>query len=464
MKKFRLYVIFMAATAFLFTYCSKEEDAALGGDEKTTLSFGAVLNDLVNRSSALKQQLDIPECSDDAPAFVDIVLSGTTEVGSVENPLRVTVNVSPSDYDGDGIDEYFTHEHPDLELDSGSYTLEWFVVRNANLEIIWVAPVSGGDMAKLVNNPLPLNFSLSAGTKEYVDVEVLCFDDREVNAYGYSFFDLETNEFFEYCFFVNVCDENGRHYPAAYSVDILLGSDPYSGEVLYSGILNTTGINSDGEAFAEPLCFALPNLPEYEDDEDYLSYRVRLLDWQEVYGEVAGNLLAPTRVGTLSRNDIMANFDGERAVNYKHLSFGCDVLPVVGQEGYGGIVVDVDGSLYGAYILIVAPYDLPPSDWDTAMENSRNFSLNGYDDWFLPSPPEIIKAIDFLDVSYDENYWTSWDIWEYPAATEAFAMIYSDFAKEHPDDWRWWVTSAEKDEIHKVRPMRWDFASTKVLQ
>src|SRR5690606_35238671 len=75
--------------------------------------------------------------------------------------------------------------------------------------------------------------------------------------------------------------------------------------------------------FARPICFALPDLAEYDDDEDYFYYEVTLRDWPGAYGDVAQTVIS----GTLSRNDIEANYDGDDNVDYEHLRFGCDDTP-----------------------------------------------------------------------------------------------------------------------------------------
>src|SRR5690606_26202506 len=113
----------------------------------------------VSSKSAVKQQLDIPECSDDAPAFVAVVLSGTADIGTEEDPLIVSVNPTPGNYDDDDELEYFTNESSDLELTPGEYTLEYFAVYNGHPDeggtVIWVAPRTGGEPADFVDNPLP---------------------------------------------------------------------------------------------------------------------------------------------------------------------------------------------------------------------------------------------------------------------------------------------------------------------
>ena len=323
MKHFKNYFMLLAVCGLLFTSCSKEDNPTQIEDDKATLSFGAILNDLVKNKSAFKQAVgDIPACSADAPTYVEIVLTtpqGEAVVGTLANPLRVNVNPNAGDYDGDGVDEYFTDESASLELAPGTYRLQYFTVLNAGGDVMWAAPVRGKSMANFVEQPLPFNFNLGAGVKKYVDVEVLCFEDRLVNEYGYVFFDINRTEAFEFCFFANFCPPSGRHYTAAYSVDVWLGTDN-TGSPLYSNRTNTVGVNNQGDFYADPLCLILPNLPQYEDTEDYLYYEVTLMDWTDAYGDVEQTVIS----GTLSRNDVTDNFGPNDAVDYQHIRFGCE--------------------------------------------------------------------------------------------------------------------------------------------
>lgn len=269
MKNFKLLFAYLTVTALLFASCSKEDESIPNNSEKATLSFATVLNDLVENKSALKQAVGetIPECSDEAPAYVHVVLSGTENVGTMTNPVVVDVNSTPGDYDGDGEDEFFTEESTQLELTPGAYTLEHFVVFDSNNNIIWVAPKAGGSMDGFVQNTLPMNFDLGTGVKKYIDVEVLCFDDRLVNEYGYLFFDIEENRAIEFCVFGNYCDENGRHFPAHFRVEVWTYSGDSAnpkGTPLFDAenpYINEVGVNEDGDAYASTLCFPLPDTP-----------------------------------------------------------------------------------------------------------------------------------------------------------------------------------------------------------
>ncbi|MCM4160272.1 hypothetical protein FHG64_04190 [Antarcticibacterium flavum] len=229
-------------------------------------------------------------------------------VGTSADPYRVDLVAG----------QLFTEEDEALELDPGNYTLDHFSVYNADGDLIWLSPRTGSALGEFVTNPLPLAIDLRAGVKKYVDVPVLCFDDRDVNEYGYLFFELDTNVALEFCFFANYCPPNGRHYTANYSVSIWAGTSS-AGTPLYTGVEANTGQYDNGDYYATPTCFALPDNDDL--NEDYLYYEVTLLDWPANYGSVpAGTVIS----GTLSKQDILDNFDGDDNVDYEHLRFGCE--------------------------------------------------------------------------------------------------------------------------------------------
>lgn len=313
MKNFKLSIACLAMFTMIFTSCSKEEVGGADIDsEKATLSFGAIVNNLVANRAANKQAIgDMPACSNDDPAYVTIVLArdGVNMVGTMEDPYMV--NLAPG--------QLFTVEDPMLELSPDTYTLEHFAVFNAGGDLIWLAP-RGGDLANFVDNPLPLTINLGAGVKKYVDVDVLCYDNRNVNQYGYLFFDIEANRAVTFCFFANYCPptEGGRDYPARYSVNIWRGTNA-NGVPLHTNVINFTDQYNNGDFYATPLCFALPDNANLNDP--YLYYEVTLLDWPGNYGTVAAGTVIS---GTLTAQDIRDNYAAGNTVNYEHLRFGCE--------------------------------------------------------------------------------------------------------------------------------------------
>lgn len=308
MKHFKSSLSIMAIVALMFTSCSKENEPGISPDGETaTLSFGAILNDLVSNRSASKQAVgELPECTGDAPAFVHVVLSldGVEVLGSDDEPFRINL------VDG----EIFTEEIPQLELtpDDG-YTLDYFTVHNSAGNVIWVAPQSGSALGEYVDNALPISIDLRAGVKKYVDVPVLCYDNRDVNQYGYLFFNLDTNEAIEFCIFGNYCPPSGRHYPAEYSVSVWLGASA-AGTPLYTDVQNATGTYDNGDFYAEPLCFALPDTEGT--DEYYFEITLRSSD---EYGDVNESVI---RAGVITDDVVRTFFDGENNIDYYHFREG----------------------------------------------------------------------------------------------------------------------------------------------
>lgn len=305
MKNYKIYFSAIAIFALLFTSCSKDEQTQQNSGEKATLSFGAIVNDLAAKS-ANKQSTtgDLPECSDAVPAYVEVVLAegGTPVVGTTAAPFRVDLVAG----------EVFTEEAPELELEPGTYTLEHFMVYDAAGNVIWVAP-RGGVLGEFVENPLPLTINLGAGVKKYVDVPVLCYDDRDVREYGYLFFEIDENEAIEFCIFGNYCPPSGRHYPAEYSVNVWSGTNA-SGTPLYTNVTNDAGYYENGDFYAEPLCFVLPDRDGL--DEYYFEITLRSSD---EYGTVTERVI---RRGAINDDIVRAFFDGDDNLDYYHFREG----------------------------------------------------------------------------------------------------------------------------------------------
>ncbi|MDX1602445.1 MAG: hypothetical protein R3209_05205 [Salinimicrobium sediminis] len=306
MKRISYYLCYVAVLAMVFTSCSKEEDNLVSNDtDKATLSFGAILNDLAKSNNKQSSTDDLPECTDGATAaYVEIALyeGATAVVGTTEDPFRVDL------VNG----QVFTEEVPELELEPGTYSLEHFMVYDSAGNLLWVAP-RGGVLAEFIENPLPLSIELGAGVKKYVDVSVLCYDDRDVVEYGYLFFDIDTNKAIEFCVFGNYCPPSGRHYPAEYSVSVWSGTNA-SGTALYTNVSNTTGYYDNGDFYADPLCFALPDTEGL--DEYYFEITLRS---SEEYGDVTERVI---RRGVINDNIVRNFFDGEDNLDYYHFREG----------------------------------------------------------------------------------------------------------------------------------------------
>ncbi len=322
MKTIKFYLAFVAVCSLLLTSCSKDEAGSSSdiSDNVASLSLGPILQD----ANLTRQQEMVPECSEEAPAFAQIRL----EYGDDNTVVETIVGISSDDQ---GL---FTEYSDDLEIPipSGettvSVTLTDFVVWSddggAPGEVIWVAPKAGSEYAMFVDNPLEQTFDLRAGSKNYVDVEVICFDDREVNLYGYQFFDITPVPLYEFCIFANYCSDEGRHYTADYNLTLFEYSDGQIGDVIYEGLSPETG-ESNGTYWADPLCMVIPGPGEGVDSSTpYLYFEATIQDWDGYY-EAEGD---ETTISTmLSFDDVQALLDrdgDDETTNYWHIFFNCD--------------------------------------------------------------------------------------------------------------------------------------------
>lgn len=292
-----------------------------------SISIGAILNDLVNNNRQAITDV-IPECSDETPMYAWVVL--THEMGTEDVVIPIL-------FDGE---IYFTDYDEDLEIPipanetTTAVSLTTFMVYaeepGEGVSPIWVAPTDEGEYKNFVNDALPINFDLRAGSKKYLDVEVLCFDDRDVNLYGYQFFDLIPIELYEFCVFANYCTDNGRHFTANYNVDIDYIREGEDDINLYTNRSPETGNTEDdnsGDWYAEPLCLAIPS-PMYDelDTDIYLRVTVTLADWDANYESPEGE---ESEVIFLSWEDVQSYFGDNSTIDYEHIFFNCGDDPIL---------------------------------------------------------------------------------------------------------------------------------------
>lgn len=312
MKNFKYYLGLFAVFTLLFTSCSKEEGGvAVSNEDTVQLQFGALLNDFaVNESKA--HETDPTVCRDAAPSYVLVGVTNSDGIyvgtgGGTSTPSLFQVNIQSNN------GSWETSYSEDLALAAGDYNLEYFIVYSSDDEVLWVAPRAGGDYASSVPNALPIEIELAAGTKPYINVDVLCFLERNEEAYGYVFFDINlitvTNN---YCIFVNFCDDTtGREYPAQFQVDVW--ADSYDGsEIVIDGSMNS--VSGSGNSFAATvLCLPLPPLGDGElyyvrvSVQDAGDYDAGAMDFKEF---------------TISQADI--NQQSNEVPRYEHVRINCD--------------------------------------------------------------------------------------------------------------------------------------------
>ena len=326
---------FLAISLLLFSSCSKDETVEVSRDvpdNVATLYLGPLLGEFGNQTR--QQEQDIPDCSTEEPAYAQIKLT----YGESNTPVEVIVDILEDDQ---GL---FTAYDEALEIPiptgetTVSVTLTDFVVWTDNGgvpgTVIWVAPKTGSEFAPLVSDPLSNVFSLRAGSKNYVNVDVICYDDRNVNLYGYQFFDINPVTLYKFCVFANYCNDAGRHYTADYELSLYTYSGEEAEEVpmenaelytnLYTGESPNTG-NDEGTYYADPLCLVIPGPKDGQGPNDpYLYYEISLSSWEPYYTPDE----AIMKSGYLTWNQIADLLDVEgdetsATVDYWHIFFNC---------------------------------------------------------------------------------------------------------------------------------------------
>ena len=73
----------------------------------------------------------------------------------------------------------------EVEMDAGDYILTKFMVINPAGEVIFATPVEGSPLAYLVDDPLPISFSIAGGTATMIAPELLPVGNYDPGDFGY---------------------------------------------------------------------------------------------------------------------------------------------------------------------------------------------------------------------------------------------------------------------------------------
>ncbi|MCP9198807.1 hypothetical protein MKO06_02745 [Gramella sp. GC03-9] len=305
MKNFQLSVVVFIFGLLCFS-CSDEKETILFAEDEelVNLSLNIDILGLSENNSSRQQIEDFPICIPATPYYIEIIMmqAGREVVGTSDAPFRI--DLAPN--------QMFTRYVPEMALPAGDYYLDHCAVFTEDGTLMCLAPRFDSPMGRMSAAPMPMSINLVAGSKPFPDVPVLCFDDRDVNEFGYQFFDIQPTLIRNFCFFANYCSDSGRHYPARYELDISV-----EGVSVYRDIISTNG-EENGEYYADPVCVDLPIILDYEEDEKYIDYTLRLLEWEGVY-EVDEEMVFN---GSLSRADINEKLSGDN-IEYEHIFFNC---------------------------------------------------------------------------------------------------------------------------------------------
>ncbi len=337
---------------FLSSSCSKEDDTNSKlpgnvGESKGILSFGGLLENFEdnNFKTVFEEFAKIPQCSDELPKYVRVAvrdLSDNSWVAGrdgVNSFIEIEVNPNGSDTNGDNVlDAWFTKESEDLELNAGSYSIEYFAVLDGNgddANIIYLAPRKDDNYGPIsfqnyVNKPLPIKVDIMSGEKHYAPVEVLCYDEQLAIAFGYLFFDFTNPNFIYICSFGNICDDLGRHSPAHFRLKVWKfdeNGDYNAANLLVDEENTIKSIIDDDEVerfYGDLICIPLPDGP----GEDKFYGQIYLIEDDQTQTLI--------REGSFTDTTILENLYKEEKFSLYHFRDNC-----CGQEDNFPLLTDL---------------------------------------------------------------------------------------------------------------------------
>ena len=184
--KAKLFLIALVAVT-LFS-CQKEKNEPVNATQDVV--FNATL---VDPGAGLKSTEDW-ECKDLEPDYAHIVIDGT--------------DYYPEVFRLDGV--LYTQA---IKLPVGSYTVSQFLLMDDNGtpgvlgddQIAMGTPETASDYAVYVSETVDFDFDVVEFTKLELEVEVLCFQDAEYDAFGFDWFVITEIVIREQCFFGDIC-------------------------------------------------------------------------------------------------------------------------------------------------------------------------------------------------------------------------------------------------------------------
>ena len=396
------------------------------------------------------QEDDVPDPSLDDQVLTGVNLSFTTmdvngETQASDNEPH-SIMVSISDDDGNVIHdnlEIFRESSDDdlyvfqpVPLDSGTYYVTAFSVRDLEGNTIYLAPISGSDRALLVDNPLSQKFEIVSGEITTLIIETLATDsDDDPGSFGYGGFggiQFKVVETFKLELVVFIFDteiSQLRLIPSHLMIEVdgvervnkSLEPGANSVEVNDGGSFYRLTVNSEGNIDPYVKDFSLEELRAYEQGPNndplqiILQFHVNVqdrLDLEEhpfdiyksgvvldsLYGKKFGGGLI-FYLDTLQGHGYVVSEQDERS-----LPFGCDgiSLSTHGRNiGHGKLNTQ----------LLVDAHENGVCTGNRGYHAST-ITMEGFDDWFLPSLDEQIAMFENLKKRGFGNfrngyYWSS---------------------------------------------------------
>lgn len=287
MRNLKRLATSLVALVLVIAFSSCEKQAT---SDTQDVSFNVKnVTDLLSKKAVGPQDDRIPTCTDADPAYVIATIDGEDYKLNVLSGLN------------DGTETQV------VKLMAGTYSLDGFMVYDANDMLIWAAPTAGSYYAELWGlNGVGLNtetevqttFDVVAFTKSSIDVDVLCWEEYSYKDFGFNWFDFQEVTIKTMCFFGDIC-------PGVDVVDYVAG---FTVDIYYGDVLLNTGNTADLTE-AGPLCVEYPEFGDLVDE----TYSVTITLTNAPYELVGtGQLNADTGLFTWSETENnMIDINGE---------------------------------------------------------------------------------------------------------------------------------------------------------
>ncbi|MEQ9049213.1 MAG: LamG-like jellyroll fold domain-containing protein, partial [Marinoscillum sp.] len=195
-KQFLNVILSIVLSLLFLTGCNKSDDKILPETEsvKGTVSLGVNIQNSEKSGNGRVTNDPIP-----AAMLITIKASDGQIIYSLEKLTLVEVNGS--------------YVSTTIELDTGSYTIEDFIITDANDTSIYITPKTGSGFEDLVSTPLPFEFEVLPDEMTKVGLDVVSVSLGQTSDFGYAEFtfnvvDLKAGLVAYYPFNGNANDES----------------------------------------------------------------------------------------------------------------------------------------------------------------------------------------------------------------------------------------------------------------
>ncbi|NOU19668.1 MAG: hypothetical protein HOO91_19090 [Bacteroidales bacterium] len=283
MKKNLVYALLLVAIGF--ASCKKENE----NESQGTIQFGL---------SKSQQKLKFEsKAVNETPSTILISITDSKGKVILESKEIVLFNMNGS---------YLSEPLP---LIAGNYSISKFIVLNSSDSAIFATPLKNSKFAYLVNNPLPIEFSISKDNITKIVPEVISVEGASFEDFGYDSFSFDVVKTFNFLTTVMVYNESVKNWELT-SANISIKNA--NNTVAYSGVLaaitNQITLRDNSTSFSIAVSkdgyqtyytnISANELKLFYRSEDKGPLIIRLLSESTTVTDIDGNVYHTVKIGS----------------------------------------------------------------------------------------------------------------------------------------------------------------------